>query len=101
MLSHAERASLPLGRLTVLSIAEPGRDALADPAEVLGWAQAATDQLRALADERWPRLHVFLYGPRTAAVLLRTLLETGCRPLSSGTTSAGRGYTPAFTLPAT
>jgi hypothetical protein len=101
VLSHAEQASLPLKRLSVLSIAEPGRDALADPAEVLGWAQAATDELRALADEGWPRLHVFFYGPRTAAVLLGHSWNRMPPTQLWDDLGPGRGYTPAFTLPAT
>jgi hypothetical protein len=101
VLSHAERASLPLERLTVLSIAEPGRDALADPAEILGWAQAATDHLRALADEGWPRLHVFFYGPRTAAVLLGHSWNRMPPTQLWDDLGPGSGYAPAFRLPAT
>jgi hypothetical protein len=101
VLTHAERASLPLERLTVLSIAEPGRDALADPAEILGWAQAATDHLRALADEGWPRLHVFFYGPRTAAVLLGHSWNRMPPTQLWDDLGPGRGYTPAFRLTAT
>jgi ribosome biogenesis SPOUT family RNA methylase Rps3 len=101
VLSHTERASLPLERLAVLSVSKPGRDALADPAEILGWAQAATDQLRALADEGWPRLHLFFYGPRTAAVLLGHAWNRMPPTQLWEDLGAGRGYTPAFTVPAT
>jgi ribosome biogenesis SPOUT family RNA methylase Rps3 len=101
VLSHVHRAGLPVERLVVLSVAKPGRDALGDPAEILGWAQAATDQLRVLADQGWPRLHLFFYGPRTAAVLLGHAWNRMPPAQLWEDLGAGRGYIPAFTIPAT
>jgi hypothetical protein len=100
VLKHAQTASLPLSRLVVLSVTDPGRDALEDPAAVLGWANAVTLKLRALAEEGHPRLHLFLYGPRTAAVLLGNAWNR--MPLTQlwDDLGPGRGYTPAFTIPA-
>ena len=101
VLRHAENASLPIERLIVLSLPEPARDALADPAEVRGWVHAITDRLRILADDGWPRLHVFYYGPRTAGVLLGHRWNRMPPTQLWDDLGPGRGYTPAFELPST
>ena len=100
VLKHARAASQPLDRLVVLSVLDPGRDALRDPADVLGWAHAVTHELRTLAEEGHPRLHLFLYGPRTAAVLLGNAWNRMPPTQLWDDLGPGRGYTPAFTIPA-
>jgi hypothetical protein len=100
VLAHARAVSLPLGRLVVLSVSSPDRDALADPVDVRGWAHAVTRELRALVEEGNPRLHLFLYGPRTAAVLLGNAWNRMPPTQLWDDLGPGRGYTPAFTIPA-
>jgi ribosome biogenesis SPOUT family RNA methylase Rps3 len=100
VLIHARAVSLPLDRLVVLSVPDPGRDALGDPADVLGWADAVTYELRTLADEGHHRLHLFLYGPRTAAVLLGNAWNRMPPTQLWDDLGPGHGYTPAFTIPA-
>jgi hypothetical protein len=100
VLKHARVASLPLDRLVVLSVPDPGRDALGEPADVLGWAHAVTRELRALVEEGQPRLHLFMYGPRTAAVLLGNAWNRMPPTQLWDDLGPGRGYTPAFTIPA-
>lgn len=101
VLKHAQAASLPLNCLVVLSVPNPGRDALGDPADVLGWTQAVTHELRILAEEGHPRLHLFLHGPRTAAVLLGNAWNRMPPTQLWDDLGPGRGYTPTFTIPAT
>lgn len=101
VLKHAQAASLPLNCLVVLSVPNPGRDALGDPADVLGWTQAVTHELRTLAEEGHPRLHLFLHGPRTAAVLLGNAWNRMPPTQLWDDLGPGRGYTPTFTIPAT
>lgn len=101
VLEHAQAASLPLNCLVVLSVPNPGRDALGDPADVLGWTQAVTHELRTLAEEGHPRLHLFLHGPRTAAVLLGNAWNRMPPTQLWDDLGPGRGYTPTFTIPAT
>lgn len=100
VLKHARAASLPLKSLVVLSVPNHGRDALRDPADVLGWAHAVTREMRTLAEEGHPRLHLFLYGPRTAAVLLGNAWNRMPPTQIWDDLGPGRGYTPAFTIPA-
>jgi hypothetical protein len=45
-----------------------------DRRQVLRWAQAVADQLRALADDDWPRFNVFLQSAYRRS-LPRTLVE--------------------------
>jgi hypothetical protein len=85
----------------VLSVPNPGRDALGDPADVLGWTQAVTHELRTLAEEGHPQLHLFLHGPRTAAVLLGNAWNRMPPTQLWDDLGPGRGYTPTFTIPAT
>lgn len=68
---HFLRAEdLPVTRYLNVTVAEPGRTALAGPREMRGWATAATDVLRAVAREDPPLLHLFVSAPRPAAMLL-------------------------------
>jgi hypothetical protein len=101
VLQYARTVSLPVDRLTVLSLADPARHALASPADVRGWAIAATAALRVLADEGWPRLHLFFYGPRTAAVLLGHQWNRMLATQLWDDLGPGRGYTAALALAAT
>lgn len=101
VLRHAENAYLPIERLIVLSLPEPARDALGEPAEVRGCVHAITDRLRTLADDGWPRLHVFYYGPRTAGVLLGHRWNRMPPTQLWDDLGPGRGYTPSFELPST
>lgn len=101
VLHHVQSVSLPVERLIVLSVPEPARDALANPAEVRGWTAAVTDLLRAVADGGWPRLHIFFYGPRSAAVLLGHRWNRMPPTQLWDDLGPGRGYTPAFALPST
>jgi hypothetical protein len=101
VLRHARNVGLPVERLAVLSLLHPARDALASPPDVRGWATAATTALRALADDGWPRVHLFFYGPRTAAVLLGHQWNRMVPTQLWDDLGAGRGYTAAFALAAT
>ncbi len=101
VLRHAQSVALPVERLIVLSVREPARDALSGPDEVRGWAAEVTDQLRALADGGWPLLHLFFYGPRTAAVLLGHRWNRMLPTQLWDDLGPGRGYTAAFALPST
>jgi hypothetical protein len=100
VLRHVQSVPLPAERLIVLSVPEPGRDALANSADVRGWTAAVTDELRALADGGWPRLHLFLFGPRTAAVLLGHSWNRMPPTQLWDDLGPGHGYGPAFALPA-
>lgn len=100
VLRHARAASLPLDRLVVLAVPDPGRDALEGPSDVLGWAHVVTRELRALAEEGNPRVHLFLHGPRTAAVLLGNAWNRMPPTQLWDDLGPGRGYAPAFTIPA-
>lgn len=60
----------PVGRLLNLRVANPGRTAIAGPAEMRGWATTATDILRGLGREASDAVHLFVSAPRPAAMLL-------------------------------
>lgn len=100
VLKHARAASLPLDLLVVLSVPDPSRDALEAPVDMLGWAQAVTHELRTLAEDGHPRLHLFLYGPRAAAVLLGNAWNRMPPTQLWDDLGPGRGYTSAFTIAA-
>jgi SMODS-associated and fused to various effectors sensor domain len=99
VLHHIQTAGLPIKQLVVLSLAEPGRNALNDPEDVRGWATTSTDQLRRLAEDGWPRFHLFLHGPRTAAALLGHQWNRMPPTQLWDDLGPSRGYTPAFTIP--
>jgi hypothetical protein len=101
VLRHIRNAALPVSRLVVLSIPEPGRTALEHPADVRGWASAVTDHLRVLAEDGWPLLHLFFYGPRTAGVLLGHRWNRMIPTQLWDDLGPGHGYTAAFSLPTT
>jgi len=101
VLHHIQTAGLPIRRLVVLSVAQPGRDALSYPADVRGWATTVTDQLRGLSEDGWPRLHLFLHGARTAAALLGHQWNRMPPTQLWDDLGSGRGYTAAFALPST
>ena len=101
VLRHVQTVTLPVERLIVVSVPKPARDALANPAEVRGWTAEVTDQLRAVAEGGWPRVHIFFYGPRSAAVLLGHRWNRMPPAQLWDDLGPGRGYTPAFALPAT
>jgi hypothetical protein len=86
-------------RLVVLSIEEPSREALTDADDVRGWVQAVTNRLRALVEGGAPRLHLFFYGPRTAATLLGHSWNRMPATQLWDDLGPGRGYTPAFVIP--
>lgn len=98
VLRHLTTAGVQVDRLIVLSVQAPSRQALTDEDDVRGWVQAVTGRLRSLAEEATPRLHLFIYGPRTAA----TLLGHGWNRMPPtqlwDDLGPGRGYTPAFVL---
>jgi hypothetical protein len=95
---HLSTAGVNADRLVVLSVEAPSRQALTDDGDVRGWVQAVTGRLRSLAEDGAPRLHLFIYGPRTAA----TLLGHGWNRMPPtqlwDDLGPGRGYTPAFLL---
>lgn len=95
---HLTAAGVEADRLIVLSVKAPGRDALTDADDVRGWVQAMTGRLRSLAEEGAPRLHLFIYGPRTAATLLGHSWNRMPPTQLSDDLGPGRGYTPAFAL---
>jgi hypothetical protein len=99
VLRHLSNVSTPVEQLTVLSVPTVARDALADPAEVRGWAETVTDALRALGEDGWPRIHVFLYGPRAAGVLLGHHWNRMPPNQLWDDLGPGRGYVPAFAIP--
>lgn len=101
VLRHLGNASTPVERLTVLSLPTVARDALADSAAVRGWAETVTDELRALAEDNWPRIHLFFYGPRAAAVLLGHHWNRMPPTQLWDDLGPGLGYTPAFAIPTT
>jgi hypothetical protein len=101
VLRHIRNTGLPVSRLLVLSVPEPGRTALEDAIDVRGWAAAVTDHLRVLAEDGWPLLHLFFYGPRTAGVLLGHRWNRMVRTQLWDDLGPGRGYTAAFSLPTT
>ena len=95
---HVTRAGVGADRLVVLSVQTPNRQALTDDDDVRGWVQAVTGRLRSLAEEGAPRLHIFLYGPRTAAALLGHSWNRMPATELWDDLGPGRGYTPAFSL---
>lgn len=98
---HISAQNLPVDRLVVLSVPDPARDALAGSNDVRGWAEAVTTQLRALTDLGAPRLHLFLYAPRTAATLLGHKWNRMPATQLWDDLGPGHGYTAAFTIPET
>ncbi|MCW2982977.1 MAG: hypothetical protein JWR63_547 [Conexibacter sp.] len=70
VLAHIAESGLPISEFVNIRVPNIGRDALADPAAMRGWAAAVTDELRGLAHRRAGRVHLFLAVPRPAAVLL-------------------------------
>ena len=74
VLAYIKQASLPVGKFFNLSPADGlGQTALGDDAHARGWAESTLTEIRALTKGGAPRIHVFLYGPNGAAVLLGSL----------------------------
>ena len=70
VLHHIEQEGLAIDRYVSLRVPEPGRHALAQPAEMRGWTDAVTDALRALGRAGPDVLHLFVAAPRPAAMLI-------------------------------
>ena len=98
---HISEQNLWVDRLVLLSVPDPARDALAGPEDVRGWAEAVTSRLRGLTDLGAPRLHLFLYAPRTAATLLGHKWNRMPTTQLWDDLGPGRGYTAAFAIPPT
>jgi hypothetical protein len=97
---HLTRAGVDAERLVVLSVPAPSRQALSDDDDVRGWVRAVTARLRSLAEDGAPRLHLFIYGPRTAATLLGHSWNRMPPTQLWDDLGPGRGYTAAFSLAA-
>jgi hypothetical protein len=99
VLKHIEQADLPVKQLALIEVPKPGTDALPDGAAVRGWAAEVRGLTRELAESGWPRIHLFMSGPQTAAVLLGHFWN-GMPPTQLWEhLGVGRGYTPAFVIP--
>jgi hypothetical protein len=61
---------LRVGRFLNVRVFDPGRTAIAGPAEMRGWAASATDILRGLGRKASDDVHLFVSAPRPAAMLL-------------------------------
>jgi hypothetical protein len=99
VLHFLQAAGLSAGHLVTLRISDPGRTALAGPAEMRGWAEAATDILRGVGHEAAGLLHVFMSVPRPAAMLLGHQWNRMPRVQLWEEIPAGR-YVPSFTIEA-
>jgi len=88
---------IPAKRLLNLRVADPGRSALAGPADMRGWAKAATDLLRGLGRDAPGIVHLFISAPRPAAMLLGHQWNRMPRVQLWEELSAGR-YAPSFTI---
>ncbi|MFL5817131.1 MAG: SAVED domain-containing protein [Conexibacter sp.] len=99
VLDYVQRAKLPVAKVVDIAPATgPGRDALT-PENAPEWAEATIAEIKR-ASRGHGKIHLFLYGPGQAALLLgnawnRVPTVQVYEDLGPG----GRGYTPTFLIP--
>lgn len=70
VLDYVRRASLPVGTLIEIApAAGPGKSALT-PENAPGWVEAVIAELKGARREHADKIHLFIYGPGPAALLL-------------------------------
>jgi hypothetical protein len=99
VLHFIQADGVQVGRFLNFRVADPGRTVLTGPAEIRGWAEAATDALRGLGREAPGVVHAFISVPRPAAMLLGHQWNRMPRVHLWEELSAGR-YAPSFTVDA-
>ncbi len=99
VLAHIQSAGLPIGEFAHITVPQLGTNALATPQAMRGWVQEVRDMLRDLAEEGWPRIHLFMFGPQVAAALLGHSWNRMPPTQLWDDLGPGRGYLPAFVIP--
>jgi SMODS-associated and fused to various effectors sensor domain len=84
--------------INVSPSAGTGSQALRTPAHARGWARATFGELRSLTRRHRGTVHLFLYTPLGAAVLLGNLWNRMPTTQLYDDLGPGRGYTPTFLL---
>jgi len=98
VLKHLSEQALPVAEFVHVTVPSTGTDALADGAAVRGWVAEARGILRELAEEGWAKLHLFMFGPQTAAVLLGHSWNRMPPTQLWDDLGPGLGYTRAFEI---
>jgi hypothetical protein len=99
VIAYIDDAGLPIATFAnIMPVDGPWQSALADDACACGWADATVTEIRKLINPDVGRVHVFIFGPNGASVLLGNLWNRMPPTQLYDDLGPAGGYTPSFSI---